>query len=86
MVALPILRNYKNINLILLTQTEEMNMKLLITLAFMLSVLTACNFQETLKETGDTIQGGASNATEEAKDVPAGVSEASNKAEADVKD
>jgi len=61
-------------------------MKLLITLAFMISVLTACNFKEGLKETGDTIQGGAQNATEEAKDVPAGVSDASNKAETDVKE
>lgn len=61
-------------------------MKLLITLAFMFSVLTACNFKEGLKEAGDTIQDGASNVTEAAKEAPADVSEASNKAEADIKD
>jgi len=61
-------------------------MKLFITMFFMLSVLTACNFKEGLKEAGDGIQGGAQNATEEAKDVPAGVSDASNKAEADAKE
>ena len=60
-------------------------MKLLITLVFMVSVLTACNFQESLKEAGDSIQGGAQNAAEESKDVPADVSEAANKAEADAK-
>jgi len=61
-------------------------MKLLLTVFFMSLVLSACNFKEGLKEAGDTIQGGAQNATEEAKDVPAGVSEASNKAEADIKE
>ena len=60
-------------------------MKLFITVAFMLSVLTACNFQESLKEVGDGVQTGVQNAGDALKDAPADVSEASNKAEADIK-
>ena len=60
-------------------------MKLLIVAAFMLSVLSACNFQESLKEVGDGIQDGVQNAGEALKDAPADVSEASNEAEADIK-
>ncbi len=60
-------------------------MKLLLSLALMLAVLTACNFKEGLKETGDTIQSGAQSAAEAVKDLPADISEASNKAEADMR-
>ena len=60
-------------------------MKLLITVAFMLSVLSACNFKESLKEVGDGVQGGVQNAGEALKEAPADVSKASNEAEADIK-
>ena len=60
-------------------------MKLIITLFFMLSVLSACNFKEGLKETGDAIQDGTQNAVEGLKEVPAAVSEASNKVEDDIR-
>jgi len=60
-------------------------MKQLITIAFMISVLVACNFKETVKEAGDAIQVGAQNVVEAVKDAPADISEASNNVEADVK-
>lgn len=60
-------------------------MKLLIILAFMLSVLSACNFKEGLKEVGDGVQDGMQNAGEALSDAPADISEASNEAEADIK-
>jgi predicted small secreted protein len=60
-------------------------MKLLITLLFMSSVLTACNFKENLKEAGDGIQTGVQNAGEALKETPAAISETSNKVEADIK-
>ena len=60
-------------------------MKLLITVAFMLFVLSACNFQESLKEVGDGVQSGVQNAGEALKEAPAAISEASNEAEADIK-
>lgn len=46
-----------------------------------MQLLTACNFKEGLKETGDAVQQGVQNAGEAAKQLPADVSEASNKAE-----
>ena len=60
-------------------------MKLLITVAFMLSVLSACNFKEGLKEVGDGVQDGVQNAGEALSDAPADISEASNEVEADIK-
>ncbi|MCW8942798.1 MAG: hypothetical protein OQK93_06450 [Gammaproteobacteria bacterium] len=51
----------------------------------MLSLQRACNFKEGLKETGDAIQDGTQNAVEAAKELPADISEASNKAEADIR-
>lgn len=60
-------------------------MKLFITLTLMLPLLVACNFKEGLKDTGDAIQDGTQNAVEAAKALPADVSKASNKAEADIK-
>jgi len=60
-------------------------MKSFIILILMLSVLSACNFKESLKEVGDGIQDGVQNIGDAAKDAPADVSEASNKVEADIK-
>lgn len=60
-------------------------MKLFIIPALILLLLTGCNFKEGLKDTGDAIQGGTQNAVEAAKGLPADISEASNKAEADIK-
>jgi len=56
-----------------------------IILVLMLTLLTACNFKEGLKETGDTIQEGAQNAAEALKEVPADISKASNKVEDDIR-
>jgi hypothetical protein len=61
-------------------------MKLLITSMFMLTVLSACNFKEDLKDTGDAVQTGAQNAAEAAKELPADLSKAMNKVEADIKE
>ncbi|NOQ90898.1 MAG: hypothetical protein GQ549_08125 [Gammaproteobacteria bacterium] len=61
-------------------------MRLLITLTLMLSVLSACNFKEGLKEAGDGIQDGAQNVGEALKELPADISKASNKVEADIKE
>jgi predicted small secreted protein len=60
-------------------------MKSIISLAIVLSLLTACNFKEGLKETGDGVQQGTQNALEAAKELPADISKASNKVEADIK-
>lgn len=60
-------------------------MKKIFVTTLILSLLTACNFKEGLKETGDAIQEGTQNAVEAVKDVPADISEASNKAEADIR-
>lgn len=60
-------------------------MKLIISLAIVLPLLTACNFKEGLKETGDGVQQGTQNALEAAKELPADISKASNKVEADIK-
>jgi hypothetical protein len=60
-------------------------MKSFFIFTFTLSVLTACNFKEGLKETGDAIQDGTQNVVEAAKELPADISEASNKAEADIR-
>ena len=54
-------------------------------LVLMLTLLTACNFKEGLKETGDTVQEGAQNAAQALKELPADISEASNKAEEDIR-
>ena len=61
-------------------------MKFFIPLMVSLSVLTACNFKESLKEVGDGVQTGVQNVGDAAKDAPADISEASNKAEADIKE
>ena len=50
------------------------------------AMLTACNFKEGLKETGDAIQDGTQNAVEGLKEVPGAVSDASNDVEKDIKD
>ena len=60
-------------------------MKLIITLV-MMTALSACNFKENLKEVGDDVQAGAQNLGQALKELPADISEASNKAEADIKD
>jgi predicted small secreted protein len=60
-------------------------MKLLIVLALMLTVLSACNFKEDLKETGDSVQDGVQNVGKALKQLPADISKASNKIEADIK-
>jgi predicted small secreted protein len=60
-------------------------MKSIISLAIVLPLLTACNFKEGLKETGDGVQQGTQNALEAAKELPADISKASNKVEADIK-
>jgi len=57
-----------------------------ILLIFSLSLLTACNFKEGLKETGDAIQEGTQNAVEGLKQVPGAVSDASNEVEKDIRD
>ncbi len=60
-------------------------MKVLITLFLIMMTLSACNFKEGLKEMGDGVQGGVQNAGEALKEVPAGISDASNEVEADIK-
>jgi predicted small secreted protein len=60
-------------------------MKLFFTLILGLTVLTACNFKEGLKETGDAIQEGVQNAGQAVKELPADISDASNEAEADIR-
>ncbi len=61
-------------------------MKKIIILVLALPLLSACNFKENLKETGDAVQTGTQNAIEGLKEVPAAVSEASNKIEKDIRD
>ncbi|VAW54057.1 hypothetical protein MNBD_GAMMA05-1659 [hydrothermal vent metagenome] len=61
-----------------------MNKYTLLLLSFFL--LTACNFKEGLKETGDAVQDGTQNAIEGLKEVPGAVSEASNKVEKEIRD
>jgi hypothetical protein len=61
-------------------------MKLLLISIFIFPVLIACsNFKEDLKETGDTVQTGAQNAAEAAKQAPADISKALNKIEDDIR-
>ena len=61
-------------------------MKKISFLVLLVSVLSACNFKDGLKETGDAVQDGTQNAIEGLKEVPAAVSEASNKVEKDIRD
>ncbi len=49
-------------------------------------LLTACNFKEGLKETGDAVQDGTQNAIEGLKEVPGAISEASNEVEKNIRD
>jgi len=61
-------------------------MKLSLAVYFMSSVLLACsNLKEDLKDTGDTVQTGAQNAAEAAKQAPADISKALNKIEDDIR-
>lgn len=61
-------------------------MKLRLLSILIISVLAACsNFKEDLKSTGDAVQTGAQNAAEAAKQVPADLSKAMNKAEDDIR-
>jgi ribosomal protein L12E/L44/L45/RPP1/RPP2 len=60
-------------------------MKILVLVALMLTVLTGWSLDESLKEIGDGIRTGVSNAEEGAKEAPGAISEAGNKAEDDVK-
>ena len=60
-------------------------MKLIILFTVALTLISACNFKEGVKDVGDGIQTGVQNIGDAAKDAPADVSEASNKAEADIK-
>ena len=61
-------------------------MKNIIFMTCILFIVTACNFKENLKEVGDGVQQGAQNAVEAAKELPADISEASNKAEKDIRE
>jgi outer membrane lipopolysaccharide assembly protein LptE/RlpB len=61
-------------------------MKKVILLVFTVLILSACNFKENLKETGDAVQHGAQNAAEAVKQLPAEISEASNKLEAEIRE
>ena len=62
-------------------------MKQFVILISALILVTACtNFEENLKETGDAVQTGTQNAIEGLKEVPAAVSEASNKVEKKIRD
>ena len=61
-------------------------MKQFIFLILVLFFLTACNFKEGLKETGDAVQDGTHNAIEGLKEVPGAVSKASNKVEKEIRD
>ena len=61
-------------------------MKQFILLMLSLSLLTACNFKEGVKETGDAVQEGTQNAIEGLKEVPGAVSEASNKVEKSIRE
>jgi hypothetical protein len=54
-------------------------------IASLMLLLSACNFKEGLKETGDAIQEGTQNAVEAVKGAPADISEASNDAEAGIR-
>ena len=56
-------------------------MKIFLLVPLILLLLSACNFKEGVKETGDAVQEGTQNAIEGLKEVPAAVSEASNKVE-----
>lgn len=48
-------------------------------------MLTACNFKEGVKETGDAVGEGVENIVEGVKQVPKAIGDASNKIEADLK-
>lgn len=61
-------------------------MKILIISMFMLFSLSACNFKEDLKDSGDAVQDGAKNAAEAAKKLPAELSKAMNKVETEIKE
>jgi len=61
-------------------------MKKITIIVSILFVVTACNFKEGLKEVGDGIQEGTQNAVGAAKEIPADVSEASNKLEKDIRE
>ena len=60
-------------------------MKLIMTLFFMTAVLSACHFNETLKDVGDGVETGVQNVGDAIKTVPADVGEALNKIEADLR-
>ena len=53
-------------------------MKVLSIVVFMLSVLTACNLQEGIKDTGDGIQGAVDNL--KLKEAAKGIADVSNEA------
>jgi len=61
-------------------------MKKMMLLVTVLTLLSACNFKDGLKETGDAVQDGTQNAIEGLKEVPGAVSEASNKVEKNIRD
>lgn len=60
-------------------------MKSIVTLSLMVLVLSACHFNETLKEVGDNVETGVQNVGAAIKTVPADVGEALNKVEADLR-
>lgn len=60
-------------------------MRKLVLVALMLTVLTGWSLDESLKEIGEGIRTGVSNAEEGTKEAPDAISEAGNKAEDDVK-
>lgn len=48
-------------------------------------VLVACNFQESVKETGDVVTRGVENIVEGVQQAPKAIGDASNKLEADLR-
>jgi ribosomal protein L12E/L44/L45/RPP1/RPP2 len=64
---------------------EESKMKKIVLVVLMLTVLTGWNLDESLKEIGEGIRTGVSNAEEGTKEAPGAISEAGNQAEDDIK-
>jgi ribosomal protein L12E/L44/L45/RPP1/RPP2 len=65
--------------------SEDINMKKLVLVALMLTVLTGWSLDETLQEIGEGVRTGVGNAEEGAKEAPGAISEAGNEVEADAK-
>lgn len=61
-------------------------MKLLSGLFLFALLLTGCNLQETVKETGETVETGAGNLIEGVKQAPKAIGDAANKITEDGKE